>query len=286
MNFYTESNYNGELWLRDTNDNVVPANQLLKFIYLKYKDKNNDFYNDLTSNFIKKFDVFYDSFYIETENGYIFEKYKMQDSLIYPFTQINNHNISILNIDYWFDEIDKKVYFINVRKPQDILTPVQNTALIQYSFTFNVFDIKTGIIKKLLDENLAFDLLNPENLTNLNDIKEDPKLTYNPDTNNFNVSFIIRNQIKKLGLISIILNKFEIKKINTFIPFGTLSIHKEVPLPPFTSQTPTPTPSPAAASQTPTPTPTPTFLTPTPTPTQLPVVPVGFYEYVNTSWFN
>jgi hypothetical protein len=288
MNFYTETNYNGELWLRDTNDNVVPANQLLSSIYFKYSDINSTFYNDLTSNDIKKFDVFYDSFYIETPHGYIFEKYKIQDTQIYPYNQANNYNFSILNTDYWFDEIKKKVYFINTNNSTETVTQYKDSALMKYAFSFNVFDINTGIIKTLLNESLFFDILNPVNLTSLRDLKEDPKLTYNSYTNNFNISFIIRNIIKQMGLVSITLNESEIENINAFIPFGTLAKHIEIPptpsptptntTTPNQTQTPTPTPTP---NQTQTLTPTPTLTpsktpthtpTPTPTPSSSPIV--------------
>jgi hypothetical protein len=273
MNFYTETNYNGELWLRDTNDNVLPAYQLLSSIYEKYKDINSTFYNDLTSNIIKKFDVFYDSFYIETNNGYFFEKYFIQNSLIYPYSQVNNYNYSTLNTDYWFDEINKKIYYINTNIQNYLVSPVENSSLLAYAFTFKVFDIQTGISKTLLDESLIFDVLYPQNLLDLSDLKEDPKLTYNKDTNNFNISFIVRNNINQMGLISIILNETEIKKIDAFIPFGTLRIHEEIPVTP--PSTPTPTPTPTATYVTlPTPTPTQSLMplvptsTPTPTPSQ------------------
>jgi hypothetical protein len=265
MNFYTETDFNGELWLRDSNDNVLPANQLLSSIYIKYRSTNSTFYNDLTSNIIKRFDSFYDTFFIETENGYFFEKYKIENFEIYPYNQINNYNISTKEIDYWFDENENKIFFVNTNPISNTVNPIENSALIRYSFSFNVFDIKTGRIDVLLNENLEFDVLRPENLTDLSDIKEDPKLTYNPDTNNFNISFIIRNNANKMGIISIILNEYEIKKIDAFIPFGTLRVHTEIPVSPVPTATPSPTVTPTISV---TPTPTPTIQTsPTPTPT-------------------
>jgi hypothetical protein len=224
MNFYNETIYNGELWLRDTNDNVVSANNHLSGIYIKYRQSNPTFYNELTSNIIKKFDIFYDCFLIQNQIGFIFEKYKVQDSLIVPFTQTNNY-FEDSYLDYWFDETKKKVYFIT-KNNTDFISPLpqDNKAFIKFAFTLNVFDIKTGQISMLIDEILNFDLFNPVNFSTSNGIFEDPKLTYNPDTNNFNISVIVRNDVNEMGILSINLNEFEVKEVNSFIPFGKLAL--------------------------------------------------------------
>jgi hypothetical protein len=271
MNFYTETNYNGELWLRGIDDNVAPANQILSSIYLKYVDSNPVFYNDLIINNIKKFDVFYDSFYIETDNGYIFEKYKLTDFGIEPYNQINNYGVSIDSVDYWFDEVNKKVYFIKTYDPPVSVNPNANMALMKYGFAFKFFDIKTSVIKTLFYKSFTFDILYPEDLTDLSDIKENPKLTYNSDTGNFNISFIIRNNANKMGLISITFDETDVKKIDTFIPFGTLRMHVDIPVPTPPTPTPTPTVTPTITLS---PTITPTIKTSptrTPTPTRTPL---------------
>jgi hypothetical protein len=271
MNFYKETTYNGELWLRDTNDNVVSANSYLSAIYEKYNTFNDifqfSFYGDLALNIIKKFDVFYDCFLIQTNNGFIFEKYKVQDLSIVPFTQINNYYRNSY-LDYWFDETKKKVYFITKNETDFSLPePQNNKAYVKLAFTFNVFDIKTGKISILMNELLNFNLFNPINLSKSNGIFEDPKLTYNPDTNNFNISVIIRNDVNEMGLLSINLNEFEIKEVNSFIPFGTLALPEEIIAP---TATPTPTPT-VTQFLTPTPTPTPTITnSSTPIPSQTP----------------
>jgi hypothetical protein len=264
MNFYNETTYNGELWLRDANNNVVSANNYLSAIYLKYETIDVNFYNELKSNIIKKFDIFYDSFLIQTSNVFIFEKYKIQDSQIIPANQINNYFTNSY-LDYWFDETKKKVYF--VAKLDSNFTPPEtqnNKAFVKFGFEFYEFDIKTGQIKYILSDLLNFDLLNPVNFSTTNGIFEDFKLTYNPDTNNFNISVIVRNDVNEMGLLSINFNEFEIKEVNAFIPFGTLAI--QIPL------TPTPTPTPTLTKfLTPTPTPTPTSTIPTaPAPSQTP----------------
>jgi hypothetical protein len=293
MDFYNETNFIGELWSRDADNNIFSVNQSLSSIFRKYKDSNVTFYNELTSNNIKKFDLFYDSFFIQTQTGYIFEKYVTDNNNIEPFDKINNFssNKTDYNVDYWFDEINKNVYLFEFF-PTSYIEPRQNLNAIQFSFIFKCFDTKTNIIKDLLKENVIFWIENPENL-NSNGVLEHPKLTYNNDTNTFNVSFIVKNDISKTGMVSMNFKEKQIIKIDTFIPYGTVKPYIEPsPTPQATnippSQTPsitptlTPTitqtttsnkPTPSVTStitSTPTLTPPPSF-TPTPTPTNVAV---------------
>ena len=264
MKLYTDSNYHGELWLRDAQNNVQEANIVLSAVYLKYQSQYPDFYYDLNLNLITRFDVFYDSFFIQTANGYIFEKVIFENSKIQPYSLFNFYSpTQTNNIDYWFDEQNKKVYFCGFN---DIIS--DRSQNIKFSLFFKEFDIKTGKINEFYNKNVVLIFDTVTNLLSSNGKKDDPKLTYNADTNIFNVSFLIKNDIDQNALISINLNQNDILEINSFIPYGTLnsnrsSVNEFVPTP---THTPTPT-------NTPTITPTITnTITPTPTPTCTPII--------------
>jgi len=276
MNFYTDSNYNGELWLRDAQDNVKTANIVLSSVFIKYKPNYPDFYYDLNYSLITRFDVFYDSFFIQTKNGYIFEKVKNVNSILEPYSFFDFYNpLQSTNIDYWFDEKLKKIYYCGFND-----TSFNPNEQISFSFFFNEFDINIGKIKKLQEKKVNLVLSTFTNLASSNGIKEDPKITYNADTNVFNISFLIKNDIGQNGLISINLNTNQILELNSFIPFGELdsdnsSIYEYV-YHPTPTPTPTLTPTPSftpTQSTTPAVTKTPTHTsTSTITPTTTPAI--------------
>jgi hypothetical protein len=257
MNFYNDTNFTGELWLRDVNNNVQEAGTVLSAVFLKYKDLYPDFYYDLNFNIITKFDVFYDSFYIQTPNGYIFEKVSFQNYKMLPYSLFDHRSpLGSNNIDYWFDEINKKVYFCGFSEVE----PVTGKS-INFSLFFKEFDINANKIKEFYTKSIHLSLDNTSNLLSSYGIKDDPKLTYNADTNIFNVSFLVKNDIRQNALISINLNQNNILEVNSFIPFGELNTVKSY----VTEYIPTPTPTPTpTVTKTPTRTPT---VTPTLTPT-------------------
>jgi len=54
---------------------------------------------------------------------------------------------------------------------------------------------------------------------------ETPVITYNNNTNKFNVSFIFRNNTYNIALFSIMIediNLFEVVKVDSFIPFAKI----------------------------------------------------------------
>ena len=264
MNFYNDTNFTGELWLRDANNNVQEVGTVLSAVFLKYKDLYPDFYYDLNFNIITKFDVFYDSFYIQTPNGYIFEKVIFQDSKMIPYSLFDHRSpLGSNNIDYWFDEINKKVYFCGFSEVEPV-----TAKSISFSLFFKEFDINTNRIKEFYTKSIHLALDNSTNLLSSYGVKDDPKLTYNADTNIFNVSFLVKNDIKQNALISINLNQNNILEVNSFIPFGELNTVKSY----VTEYIPTPTPTPTiTVTRTPTRTPTVTpTLTRTPTRTIVP----------------
>lgn len=221
--FISEKNsFLGEIWMRDSNDNVYTLNESLSSVFIKYKKPQNAFYNELTSNRIKNFDTFYDSIFIQTKSGYIFEKYTSENSSIVPYNKIDNFNSTKTNnsIDYWFDETNGIVYFFEF-VDSGFTPPLLNYSMIQYAFNFKSFDTKTNIISNHINNKIYFWLYEPKDLYMTNGYTNDPKLSYNPETKTFNVSFTIKNDIQSsMGIVSMNFKRDEVKEINTWIPFG------------------------------------------------------------------
>jgi hypothetical protein len=221
MNLYSDINNAGELWLKDFQSNIKPAYNLLSSIFIKYKN-NQNFYQDLNSNNILKFDTFYDSLFIQTKSGYIFEKITTKDNGIFPYSQFSTFtsSTSTNNIDYWLDEKSKKVYFSGFNDLLDF-----NTHKIIFSIFLKEFNLNDGKINDLFSRTIILPLCSAPTWTNSNGIKEDPKLTYNPDTDLFNISFLIKDINLNIGLISVNFDTQKIDAINTFIPFvGSVDI--------------------------------------------------------------
>jgi hypothetical protein len=270
MSFYNDTNYNGQLWLRDVNNNVKEAPLILSSVFVKYEKNYPDFYYDLSYNVISKFEVFNDCIFVQTRNGYIFEKVTYSNEQIKPYSLFNYYNpIQSTNIDYYFNEKLNKVYFCGFN---DLTTPLSGS--IRFSLFFKEFDLQTGQITKNFDKTITFPFITVNNLISSDGIKEDPKLAYNLDTNIFNVSFLVKNDVFETGLISLNFNENDITEINIFAPYGEIDFQNYSIINTFIPPTPTPTPT-ITPTITPTNTPTPT-VTKTPTrtikPTQTPTI--------------
>jgi hypothetical protein len=90
---------------------------------------------------------------------------------------------------------------------------------------FNSFDCTTGLLNHLILKDIKIAYKSIENWDDNNFTIENPKITYNPDTKTFNVSFILRNSVGAFGLVSInILDKDipEISKVTGFLPYLVL----------------------------------------------------------------
>jgi hypothetical protein len=220
MSIYYDREIPGELWLRDLKNNVDSASNMLSSIILKYENINYDFYYYLNTNQITRFDLFYDTFFIETPSGYIFEKFYIESGSIFPFNKINLFNQrKTTSVDYWYSEAKNKIYFTEIFF-NPVVTVEENS--ISFVLYFKVFDCTTGLGSNLLTNQIKLFFDTIDNWDRYSAVFENPKLTYNPDTKKFNVSFILRNAANTLSLVSInILNKDnpEIIEINSFIPF-------------------------------------------------------------------
>jgi len=251
MSLFYNTQIPGEMWIRDLKDNVSPASNVLSAVFLKYKNINSNFYSELTSNNIMKFDVFYDTFFIETHTGYIFEKFYIEDMEVKPYNQINLFNYKkTTSVDYWFDENKNKIYYTQIYCTKDISeedffnivsidetdlytinnediidifsSEESNTNYFNFVLIFKVFDCNTGLSKLLLLDEIKLKYTDKIDWNYDNFYIENPKITYNSDTKNFNISFINRNSKYSFGLISInILNSDMpyITEVNGFLPF-------------------------------------------------------------------
>lgn len=225
MSLFYDKQIPGELWMRDLKDNVAPAYSVLSSVYLKYKDISSCFYSELTSNNILRFDLFYDTFFIETPTGYIFEKFYIENEQIKPYNQLNFLNYKkTTTVDYWFDEKKNKVFYGEIYCFDDMY---KDPLDFYFSFIliFKVFDCNTGLTRVLLLDQVKVGYFSQTNWDNTKFFVENPKITYNTDTKTFNVSFIIRNSVYSFGMLSVnILNSDSpyITEVNGFLPYFTI----------------------------------------------------------------
>ena len=226
MSEYYNKQYIGELWLKDSEGNIVSGSDALTNVYAKYININSSFYNELTSNRIITYDVVYDTIFVETQYGYIFEKiYKDDLGVIQPFNKLNLLNVTkSTKVDYWFDESLNKIYFTDLYYYDDFNRP-SNPNYFEFILTFNSFDCHYGTIKKELINNIKIGFSSNVDWNELAFTMENPKLTYNKDTKTFNISFILRNSKNTLGIVSLNIADGDVHKIsevNGFLPYFTL----------------------------------------------------------------
>lgn len=218
MNKIYENTISGELWSRFSSGTILPANSALSSLYLKYYTIDNIFYNELKNNSIIRFDYFYDSIYIETKRGFIFDKLMFENNSYKPNSN-DNHLIvfeenNTTQPDYWLDESNKKVYNAYTK------THRWNSNENVINVIIQQFDIlQNNLFTKL---NFYLNLKNTNNYFTKKSTIEPCKISYNPDTKTFNVSFVCRGNNEEFGLISINLSKkqkLEIDEINCFLPY-------------------------------------------------------------------
>jgi hypothetical protein len=220
MSLYNQDQTTGKLWLRNVIGNIDSANNVLSAIYAKYSQETQ-FYNELINNEIYRFDVFYDCIFIETESGCFFEKINVDENFsLLPYTKFFFYNTrKTTPVDYWFDEVQNKVFFIEIQY-ESILNET-----FKFILYFYEFDLITGITNLKLKNRINLKLKNSPIWSNFTPEIEKPRLAYNIDTKNYNVSFVFRGKEKQFALLSIMLRKetdFIITKIDGIAPFITL----------------------------------------------------------------
>lgn len=222
MSIYYDKQIPGELWLRDLKNNVDSASNILSAIYLKYENINEDFYYYLNSNQITRFDLFYDTFFIETPVGCIFEKFYIQSEEILPYNQINLFNPrKTTSVDYWFNENKNNVIFTEIFYFNNPLK-ASYEKYFEFILIVKLFDCVTGLTKNLVLDVIRLAYTSSKNWDGVNFTIENPKITYNKDTKNYNISFILRNKAKELGLVSINLLDSDVPvvtEVNGFLPY-------------------------------------------------------------------
>lgn len=214
------------MWMRDLKDNVTSASSVLSAVYTKYQNVNSTFYSELTSNTILRFDLFYDTFFIETHLGYIFEKFYIEDDQVKPYNQLNLLNYKkTTSVDYWFDEKKNKVFYTEIYCYDNIYEDPLNENYFNFVLILKSFDCNTGLSKLILLDLIKIAYTDQIDWQNDHFYVENPKLTYNSDTKTFNVSFIIRNSKFSFGLISINVLNAEtpyVTEVNGFLPYMTI----------------------------------------------------------------
>ena len=221
MSIYNDSINVGELWSRKLDGNIEKSNLSLSAIYSKYEKINSSFYNDLITNNIKNVDVFYDCIFIETDNGYIIEKFYTDiNNNIYPENGDNFLTVKRnTSTKYWFDENELKVYFF------DIITGEQSTESLIFNVVVKEFNCKTGFLFLKLDDLIILNFKTSTSWGRKTPVLEPPVVSYNEYLKLFNCSFIIRNNVNDIALISLDVDKkieLELDKVNGFIPYAVV----------------------------------------------------------------
>jgi hypothetical protein len=243
MSIYYNNQIPGNLFLRNLQGDTESASTLLSSIYLKYYDVNLNFFNQLTNNQITRFDIFHDCVFLETFEGYIFEKFYIDDyGHIQPYNLLNMFNFrKNTTVDYWYDDQKNKIYYTELAYFDDPNQIHGEDFWFTTIIFFKSFDCNTGNSKLLFLNAIKLTYNNATNWSDYNFIIENPKLTYNKDTKLFNVTYGLRNAANTLGLISLnILNQEKpyITEINGFLPFfdinyDTSIVYPFVPIPLF-----------------------------------------------------
>lgn len=220
MNKLIENQISGEIWMRTPSGKILPSTDALSALNLKYSTINSNFYSELSSNQIKKFDFFYDVIFIETASGYIFDKLSKSENVLIP--ENNDNRLTLKsniksNPDYWLDEVNKKIYVVDNEIKYWTSTSVKINVKIKQ------FDI----IKNLYSTKFSYDieLIYSNNIITKKPTIEPCKMSYNVDTRCFNVSFILRGNDEEFGLISSTLKKNQnlvIDNINCLLPYTTV----------------------------------------------------------------
>lgn len=222
MSIYNDNINSGNFYVRKIDGQIDTSNSFLSSIYIKYENINNFFYNDLIDNRIKNIDVLYDVIFIETRNGYIFEKILTDDdNKIYPY---NNNNLftPIINTSpsFWFDDKKLVIYIA------DVIYGEQTSTSFNFFISIKEFDCKSGKLFSSSKDQIIFNCSDTTNWGNFTPTLEQPKFSFNENTKNFNLSFIFRNKQNNIGIVSANfshLKVFNLDKINLYSDFLKVS---------------------------------------------------------------
>jgi hypothetical protein len=241
LTLYEKNLQNGELWIRTPNNTVLPAHEVLKNVFIKYKDVDpnitnepgyQSFYEQLnTGQSYLRFDIIQDVIFVETSKGCILDQITYENGIVYPKTQDNNFITSLSSKrfgfpSYWFNEDEHKIY---IASNSTVDWAGSNTwedaeSGIVLKYIIEEFDMETSILDVKCHFNLKLQFSVLDTYKEL-PIVEPVKLSYNEDTKTFNLSHICRGPKKQFGLISINLlnerNELKVKQVNALLPLQT-----------------------------------------------------------------
>lgn len=241
LTLYEKNLQDGELWIRTPNDSVLPAHEVLKNVFIKYKDVDpnvigepnyQSFYEQLnTGQSYLRFDIIQDVIFVETAKGCIFDQIVYDNNIVYPKTQDNNFITSLSSKrfgfpSYWFDESEQKIYIAsnNIVDWSGSSTWGETKAGIVNEYIIEEFNMETSILDVKCRFHLKLEFSLTDYYTEL-PIVEPVKLSYNKDTKTFNLSHICRGPKKQFGLISVNIlderNELKVKQVNAFLPLQT-----------------------------------------------------------------
>lgn len=189
----------GDLWIRTPYDTIVEDDTALSAVYAKYVT-NGALYSELSSSQIYSFDVIYDIIVIELGNYVLFEKVEFDydtESFKNTNTTAKVFNVSADNVYYggfWFHEKENRLTVCVCTSSSYGGIPYFYPDLYRISLTdFSMSKIYTG-----KDDT---SLLLPTSSTFVD--VDQPILTYNNDTDTFNISILGKDADKKCFVVSI-----------------------------------------------------------------------------------
>jgi hypothetical protein len=201
VSIYNKRHQNpGELWVRTPYDNIVPGATALSAIYAKYATVPA-VYSQLSAGEIYSIDVIYDVLVIELADFVLFEKIEFDytnNTIKNTNTTSKVFNLSADNMYYggfWFHEKDKRLTVCTCVSSSYGGIPYIYPELFRIGLdNFSIERIYTGYE----DTNVLL----PITQVFFTEV-DAPQLTYNNDTDTFNVSILCKDANKKVYIISI-----------------------------------------------------------------------------------
>jgi len=176
----------GELWIRNTNDNIYTGTDFLSSVYTTHLS-NTTYYQELTNNQIISLNIFDDVLMIRTIHGVSLNKI-IYDLITGTVTSADASSAFIsltpasgtysnFYSGYWYDEYLKCVYINTIQQ----INTSSTTSLIYTIYSYN---LKTNIFVTYLQDTISL----PVFISNITDIKQIAAFTYNQDSNTFNTT--------------------------------------------------------------------------------------------------
>lgn len=214
MTIYEKQTSSGELWFKNSSGQKLKGIKAFNNFFNKYEEISPIISSYLFSENVKNIDIIKDIIIIDTDGGFLIDKFTIIDNIPSP---INNYNNSVQYEDsfsshYWYDEINDIVFLV--------VGGLKNFPYTSdYVLTVYRFNNKYNFLEKLND--IEF-LIPIQNIKTLDPIK----FCFNTDTKIFNVSQLFYELEKK---------DFNVLSINfdQFIDIDKISIIKN-PTPPNT----------------------------------------------------